>query len=208
MILDSYLIDVAERYESHAFLKAATQGCYIRMIKSLVRIYKQKGIPINQVRVLDWGSGKGHISYLLRNFGFNVVSCDIKSDAGDSSFGQAAPIILEKSIDVIPLTHPWILPFSKHEFDLVVSFGVLEHVSSDIESLKEINRILKPGGVFFFSFLPYWLSWTQRLAHVMGNFYHPRLYGKRQIMRLGRLSNFNVEQVCHGQFFPKKLYAP
>jgi hypothetical protein len=40
-------------------------------------------------------------------------------------------------------------------------------------SLKEIRRVLKPGGLFYFCFLPYWLTQIQRLAHWRGSHYHP-----------------------------------
>lgn len=40
-------------------------------------------------------------------------------------------------------------PFSgleENEFDVVVSFQVIEHIKNDLEYLKEIYRVLKPGG--------------------------------------------------------------
>lgn len=33
-----------------------------------------------------------------------------------------------------------------NEFDVVVSFQVIEHIKEDLEYLKEIHRVLKPGG--------------------------------------------------------------
>jgi len=38
-------------------------------------------------------------------------------------------------------------PFADNSVDLVVSTGVLEHVERDREMIREIHRILKPGGV-------------------------------------------------------------
>ena len=106
------------------------------------------------MQVLDWGTGKGHISYLLEKEGFQVTSCDVNQNAIDSTFGQITPIIDEQDINVIPLEHSWELPFQDNTFDVVVSFGVLEHVSHDQASLFEIRRILRTGGIFFFCFLP------------------------------------------------------
>lgn len=201
--LDNYLIDVSRRVKTHQFLGGATQGCYIRMVQLLAEIYRQQGRDLSTVRVLDWGAGKGHISYLLKAAGFDVTSCDIASSDDDSSFGQETPIIKEQSIKVIPLADPWLLPFNDGEFDLIVSFGVLEHVQNDYESLRELRRILKPGGLFFFSFLPFWLSWSQRLAHLRGNWYHPRLYRTRTFVEMVPKTGFAVDNLWHGQFFPK-----
>jgi len=204
--LDSYLLNVSSRTATHKFLGGATQGCYIRMVKLLASIYTQQGLDLSTVRVLDWGVGKGHISYLMKVAGFDVKSCDVVSSDDDSSFGQDTPILREKSINVIPLNDPWLLPFKDGEFDMVVSFGVLEHVPNDYESLRELRRIIKPGGIFFFSFLPYWLSWSQRLAHLRGNRYHPRLYKVRRLARMASDASFEVDHIWHGQLFPKNSF--
>ena len=204
--LDNYLVDIASRIPTHGFLRGATQGCYVRMVQLLVAIYVQQGRNPATVRVLDWGAGKGHISYLLKAAGFDVTSCDIRSFAEDSSFGQYTPIVEDNALKIVPLSDPWILPFNDREFDLVVSFGVLEHVPNDLESLKEIHRILVPGGVFFFTFLPYWLSWSQWLARLRGDWYHPRLYKVRILKQMASDSRFYVEGIWHGQLFPKNSF--
>lgn len=201
--LDPYLIDVARREESHRFLGSSTLGCYSRQVRLLAETYAAQGRDLATVRVLDWGAGKGHISYLLRKAGFDVTSCDVQSTASDSSFGQRTPILEEQSIHVIPLLDDVALPFADASFDLVVSFGVLEHVRSDALSLREIRRILKPGGRFFFSFLPYWLSWTQRVTRMRGDWYHPILYRARGVRRLASDAGFRVEGIWHGQLLPK-----
>jgi len=153
---------------------------------------------------LDWGCGKGQITYLLKKQGFAVTSCDIhNTEADDSTFGQEVPIIREQAIDVIPLSHAYQLPFGDKSFDCVVSFGVLEHVSSDADSLREIRRILKDRGIFYITFLPYFLSWTQQIARLRGETYHDRLYKKQSLVRLAESSGFTVVDISHGQLFPK-----
>lgn len=43
------------------------------------------------------------------------------------------------------------LPFDNNSFDTIVSFQVIEHIKDDAAYLREINRILKPGGKAFIS---------------------------------------------------------
>lgn len=202
--LDDFLLGIAQNHPTHAFLGKATQTVYLRQVALLREIAEQIfKKPLSEIRVLDWGSGKGHISYLLKKEGFQVTSCDRKDLTDDSSFGQETPILLEKSIPVVPLDQEVRLPFEDHSFEVVVSFGVLEHVQKDADSMREIRRILKPGGVFFVTFLPYSLSWTQRVAHLLGNDYHDRLYSKKKLCGLAGETGFNVLDIWHGQLFPK-----
>ncbi|HMU39343.1 MAG TPA: class I SAM-dependent methyltransferase [Pseudomonadota bacterium] len=43
------------------------------------------------------------------------------------------------------------LPFSDGAFDVLCAFEVLEHIPDDDATLREISRVLRPGGAFFFS---------------------------------------------------------
>lgn len=42
------------------------------------------------------------------------------------------------------------LPFKDVQFDAVINFGIIHHVLDWKRCLKEISRVLKPGGLFFF----------------------------------------------------------
>ena len=201
---DEFLVDIARQAPSHNFLANSVQAVYGRQVAFLSAILQEyRGLPPEQIKVLDWGCGKGHITYLLQQQGFQVTSCDVASAGEDSTFGQDVPIVAARKISVVPLHHPSKLPFADHSFDCVVSFGVLEHVPSDTASLEEIHRVLEPGGVFFVTFLPYFLSWTQALAHMRGDNYHDRLYRKRTLRPMVENAAFRLAGVWHGQFFPK-----
>ena len=179
------------------------QSLYVRQVAFLSAVLKDYFGAARGLKVLDWGCGKGQITYLLAGHGFEVTSCDLVAEKNDSSFGQEVPIIEDKGITVVPLRHPERLPFDDASFDCVVSFGVLEHVYSDQSSLRELRRTLKPGGVAFITLLPYFLSWTQALGRAFGNRYHDRLYNKGSLRKLAGDAHFELAGVWHGQLFPK-----
>lgn len=58
------------------------------------------------------------------------------------------------------------MPFEDKTFDLVLSFGVLEHFKDIDKPIKEMVRVLKPGGVFFADIVPEKFS-IHKLADMM-----------------------------------------
>ena len=204
MQADPYLSGVSSRVESHRFLGHSTQAVFQRQVaflSGILRAHMQK--EPSEISVLDWGCGKGHIAYLLRREGFSVTACDRDDRSDDSAFGQTTPIIAEQRISVVPLQDDVQLPFEAASFDCVTSFGVLEHVPRDLESLKEIRRVLRPRGVLYVTFLPYPLSWTQALARTRGNDYHDRLYWHGRLRELSSAAGLTVQSSWFGQLFPK-----
>ncbi len=201
---DKFLTSIGAAYPSHRFLANSTQSVYLRYIEDLSRLLTARHQrPPSEISVLDWGAGKGHITYLLRRKGFQVTTCDVEHSDVDSTFGQETPIIDQLKATVIPLRTDSALPFDDGSFDCVVSFGVIEHVPSDTDSMKELRRVLKPGGQLFMTFVPYFLSWTQAVARLRGETYHDRLYSRKRILQLARESQFQVESLGFGQLFPK-----
>jgi SAM-dependent methyltransferase len=182
--LDENITAVSATLASHKFLENPSgQNLYVystRFVKALSEQHFKR--PFSDISVLDWGCGKGHVSKLLRDLEPRMLeSCDIVTEKGDSAFGQETPILERFGIPVTPLEHEYVLPYESGSFDVVLSVGVLEHVPDDRASLTEISRILKPGGLFFCFFLPTHLSWTQKLAHLRGDFYHDRFYNESVI---------------------------
>jgi SAM-dependent methyltransferase len=189
---------------SHDFLRRSAQAVYVRQANLLAEMLtKGMAYDPSKTNVLDWGCGKGHITYLLRERGFNVTSCDVHSGKPDSAFGQETPILRHLGVRVVPLEDTVQLPFEHAQFDAVVSFGVLEHVESDSLSMREVRRVLKNGGLFFVVFLPYRLSWTQAVARANGDQYHDRLYTYDRVRQLAADSGFRLVSMRHAQLFPK-----
>ena len=203
--LDTELIDTVQEYDSHKFLtNPAGQNVYLYLtlfVKMLCEYHFERSV--SELKILDWGCGKGHVSYLLQQLEAQPISCDRASNDSDSSFGQQTPIIDKNKIAVVELNHEYQLPFESRSLDVVLSFGVLEHVPDDTKSLLEINRVLKPQGLFFCFNLPYKLSWTQNLAHLRGDYYHDRLYSKPQVKQLLQNTGFKILDLWHRQLLPK-----
>ncbi len=58
----------------------------------------------------------------------------------DYTTGDLVSPIADVKMDILDI------PFDENTFDVVICNHVLEHVESDIKAMKEVLRILKPGG--------------------------------------------------------------
>ncbi|MBI4498776.1 MAG: class I SAM-dependent methyltransferase [Chloroflexi bacterium] len=100
-------------------------------------------------RVLEVGCGRGVGAQILRDRGAGeVVAFDL--DQAMLALARArcrqqggAPVHLL-------LASATALPFAAQSFDAVVEFGVLHHIPDWKGALREVARVLRPGGWFFF----------------------------------------------------------
>ena len=81
-------------------------------------------------RVLDLGCGNGLHQPLCEQAGYEYVGIDY-GDPGAPMFADAHR-----------------LPFADESFDFVMSMAVLEHLQFPFVAMQEVQRVLKPGGVF------------------------------------------------------------
>jgi SAM-dependent methyltransferase len=88
--------------------------------------------------ILDVGAGAGIVSQMdFRGQVARVVGIDPDPRVRDN------PYLDEAYIGVAERT-----PFAEGSFDLVFADNVLEHIADPDEFLREVRRILKPGGLF------------------------------------------------------------
>ncbi len=94
-------------------------------------------------RVLDVGCGAGSVAKAVKRErpDLDVFGCDLS---------QSALAIAESSNGLVDfrLATAERLPFGDAEFDFVWIFDVLEHVADPEVVLREVARVLKPGGGF------------------------------------------------------------
>ena len=97
--------------------------------------------PGATTRMLDCGCGSGgYVRLLRKKLGINAIGIEYLEAkvAQAKAEPDVAPYVAQGNIE-----H---LPFGDAEFDAVLLNEVLEHVPDEVRALREIFRVLKPGG--------------------------------------------------------------
>jgi ubiquinone/menaquinone biosynthesis C-methylase UbiE len=158
-------------------------------------------------RILDWGCGWGQMSWLLRRRALQVTSFELGPDDM-----QLPDIPLCEGLHVVRTQHPTHLPFPDQQLDGVLSCGVLEHVDeyseagNEKKSLREIARILRPGGKLLVYQLPQRAAWQEAVVRRFKLGYsHPRRYSSAEITALLDDAGFDVQRMRRANLVPKNL---
>ncbi len=94
--------------------------------------------------ILDAGCGDGFYLHLLSELGkFKLTGIDFDKNALASAKNNLS------GITGITIFHGSVmdLPFKSNSFNKVILTEVAEHLPDDLKGLKEIYRVLKPGGI-------------------------------------------------------------
>jgi SAM-dependent methyltransferase len=90
--------------------------------------------PLN---ILDVGCGTGANLEMLSQFG-NAEGVDLS--------GEALSFCRARGLENVKQGEAEALPYEDGSFDLVTGLDVVEHLDHDLAGLKEMRRVLRPGG--------------------------------------------------------------
>jgi SAM-dependent methyltransferase len=98
--------------------------------------------------VLDLSCGEGEVLASLDRAGCRCRGTHYRDD--DYVVRQPREVLQRVPVDKgIDLARP--LPYSDGSFDLVIMSEVLEHLTTHLAVVREVGRVLKPGGHFVFT---------------------------------------------------------
>jgi SAM-dependent methyltransferase len=100
---------------------------------------------VKGLRILDLGCGHGDQSLRLIRRGAVVSGIDISNSYIKSAQAAARDAGFNEAQFRFAVMDAHNLEFPDDTFDIVVGRGILHHLDLDV-SLKELNRVLKPGG--------------------------------------------------------------
>lgn len=113
------------------------------MLQEAVRSVRTGARPVT---ALDFGCGSGNLTRHLLALGVSTVSADVSEDFLEGIRRKFSATGLPQTLRLngadlanVPDTH----------FDLVASYSVLHHVPDYLAIVREMCRVVKPGGVLY-----------------------------------------------------------
>lgn len=102
------------------------------------------------VRVLDVGTGTALIPIELcqRPIQTRIVAIDLAHEMLRLAERNVASAGLEHQIQLEHVDAKG-LPFDEAEFDWVISNSIIHHIPEPMDCIREMHRVLKPGGILF-----------------------------------------------------------
>ena len=202
------------RFYDSLILEKESEGCdllfsdldlTLQFLEQIKEIFKDK-------EVLEIGCGVGHLaSVLKKKFKIkNIIATDISAEC----IKRAKKLYPNIDFEVMKGED---LRFEKKSFGLVISIETLEHIANYRRHLKEVKRVLKPGGYYIVETpnKPFNLLWeTLRGNRGKVKFWHPSLFTPKSLTKEMNKLNFVVKFYKQRNFTPKsekklkKVFGP
>jgi SAM-dependent methyltransferase len=133
------------------------------------RVVESLRLPA-RARILDAGCGSGRNMVDLARHG-TVTGVELSHTSVCLARERGAGEVVEGSV--------LDMPFPADSFELAASLDVIEHLEDDLEALRELRRVVAPGGALMVTVPAYQWLWS---GHDVINHHHRR-YTRRSLQR-------------------------
>lgn len=135
-------------------------------------------------RILDVGCGTGANLLMLSQYG-DAEGVDVSQDA--------LAFCRERGLENVKLGAAEELPYDDGTFDLVTALDVVEHLDDDLAGLREMRRVLRPGGRVLLFVPTFMFLWG--LQDDVSN--HRRRYRMPELGRVLEQAGFEIERTTY-----------
>ena len=142
--------------------------------------------------ILDVGCGTGSMLPLLGRFG---------AAQGVDTEPKAIELCHERGLTAARLYDGSRLPFDDAEFDVACAFDVIEHIPDDVAALRDMARVVRPGGRLVLTVPAFPFLWgpQDEISH------HERRYTRATLRAAVAAAGADLR---HMSFFNTLLFPP
>jgi SAM-dependent methyltransferase len=137
-----------------------------------------------RARILDAGCGSGRNMVELARHGV-VTGVELSQTSVELARARNAGEVLAGSVLE--------MPFAADSFDLAVSLDVIEHLEDDLDALRELRRVVAPGGALLVTVPAYPWLWS---GHDEINHHHRR-YTRRSLQRVAEQAGWRQARTTY-----------
>jgi len=148
----------------------------------LSRLFPQA--EVSKPAILDVGCGTGANLELLDQFGV-AEGVDVSADALEFCRQRGLERVRQGAAEK--------LPYESGTFDLVTGLDVVEHLDDDLAGLREMHRVLKPGGRILLFVPAFMFLWG--VQDDISN--HRRRYTLKELKQRVQEAGFEVERASY-----------
>jgi 2-polyprenyl-3-methyl-5-hydroxy-6-metoxy-1,4-benzoquinol methylase len=186
--------------EEHTYAKPDKQQIIKRenFLRNIFFGFKEK-FKFQKINYLDIGCGTGGMLKIAKEFGWNIYGCDISK----SVIKMAKKYSKVNKIYLGDITK---CKFQDSFFDFITMNHVIEHLVNLNNQIKEIERILKPGGIIFIRCPNYKnirCFWDRKKIIKQE---HVNYFTNKDLIRLFEKHNFKVIQTPKTNDFRFDIY--
>jgi SAM-dependent methyltransferase len=142
------------------------------------------GRPGTALRILDAGCGSGRNMVDLARRG-TVTGVELSPPSVEKARERGCGEVIEGSVLE--------MPFAEASFDLAVSLDVIEHLEDDLGALRELRRVVAPGGALLLTVPAYGWLWS---GHDEIN-HHQRRYTMRSLRAVAEQAGWREERTSY-----------
>ncbi len=148
------------------------------LVKNILKKFLSNGLEGD--KILDIGCGTGIILKLLEKSG---------TAYGMEFSSEAIKFLRKRDLKLIACSDAnQSIPFKNDTFSAITCLDVLEHIDNDLNLLKEMVRVCKPGGYIFMTVPAFDILWSPHDVAL----HHKRRYTRKQMLKNVRALNLRV----------------
>ena len=151
-------------------------------------------------RIVDVGCGRGGFVETCLSWNGGGIGLDPELSAGRICTARELPFVLGNAVA---------LPFMSASLDVVRAKDVIEHWTDALVPMREIYRVLKPGGLFL-CYVPSQFSTLYPVANFWDDYTHVRpltRFGLRRLLEDGGLEVIFIKGYTPGRNLPERALA-